>query len=133
MSARHLALSQACGMTADQANALLAQLDEYGWEIRRKPEPRGAARKPADTVPAGLAFEMAHLAAKRACMAELGPRWHLVPGASQWISVPPKLRNYRFTRADGTQSVPIRNPRDYRAPAPRYWPGGTIPDGVTIA
>ena len=128
MSARHLAFAKA-QLAPEMEAAILQLIDAAGFEIKRKPAPRKAAY----AIPAGLAFEQAHLAAKRAAWSELGPRWNLVPGASQWISVPPKLRNYRFTRTDGTQSVPIKNPRDYRAPAPRYWPDGRIPDGVTIA
>lgn len=120
--------AQTVGMqlSADDAAVILASLAEAGYEIRRKPAPRGSA----DGEPAGQRFEAAHLAAKLAATAELGPSWHLVPGASQWITLPPRLAAFKFRRSDGTLSVPIRCPRDHRAPHPRYWPGGTLPAGV---
>lgn len=116
-------------ISADDAAEIIRSLADAGYEIRRKPVPRGNAT----AEPAGLAFERAHLAAKRAAWSELGPRWHLVAGESQWISLPPRLRSYRFRRSDGTESVRISNPRDYRAPAPRFWPDGRLPAGVETA
>lgn len=116
-------------LSAADAAVIIASLAEAGYEIRRKAAPRAA--KAVDAIPPGLAFALAHDCAKRAALAELGERWYLVPGATIGITIPPRLATYRFRRKDGSLSIPIRNRRDYRAPAPRFWPGGQLPAGAT--
>lgn len=106
------------------AEAIIAALAAAGLRIAPMPARRSGNR--------ALAFHEAFQAAKRAASAELGARWSFVPGQSQWITLPSSLANYRFTRSDGTDSVTIHNPRDYRAPASRFWPGARIPDGAIV-
>lgn len=89
------------------------------------PKTRRARKAAAMT---GEAFFDARMAACRAVAAEHGERWDLVPGASQWASIPSKLRSFKTAR--GTT---IKCRADARLPAARYWPGGVLPDGVTVA
>jgi hypothetical protein len=63
-----------------------------------------------------------------AVAADVGTHWHLVAGASQWCSIPSKLRS--FTTARGTR---IKAKPDARLPAAQYWPGGEMPAGVIAA
>ena len=117
----------AINATEELSDAILQLLDLQGYEIRRKAARRGKVDKPA-----GQAFAETLSAACRAAAADLGPRWDLQPGCSQMITLPARLATYRFRRPDGSLSVPIKAPRDRRAPAARYWPGGAIPDGVYV-
>lgn len=101
-----------------------------------------AAPKPAAVVPlkptrratrarvtmSGEDFFDARMIACRAIAAEHGEHWHLIEGASQWCNIPSKLRSFKTAR--GTT---IKSRADARLPAAKYWPAGTLPEGVTVA
>ncbi len=97
----------------------------------RRTRAKKAAQAPASEA-AGLIFERLLVQAKGIASWHAGNRWDIVPGASQWVSIPTKLAHYKFKRADGSTSMTIKNRREFRAPAPCYWPNGVLPDGVTV-
>lgn len=80
-----------------------------------------------DGLQPGEAFVRGLRAARLAMVADVGERWHVVPGASTWCHLPTRLASYKTER--GTR---ISNPRDMRIPAARYWPGGVHPAGVEL-
>lgn len=57
-----------------------------------------------------------------------GQAWHLVPGATHWCRLASRLRSFRTPR--GTL---IKSRADARLPAPQYWPGGVLPEGVGVS
>lgn len=87
--------------------------------------------KLAKVTMSGEAFFDARMSACRAVAAEHGEHWHLVEGASQWCSIPSKLRSFVYTSARGSTRIKCR--ADARLPAARYWPAGALPDGVIVA
>ena len=96
-------------------------LEAAGYVVRKKAPPKAQP----------LQFFAALEEAKRAAVSSLGKGWHLVPGHSHWITIPPATANYHFVRKDGSRSLLIHNPRDYRVPVAKYWPGGMIPPNAT--
>lgn len=116
-------------MTTKTASALAALVSWYdgGAEPNALPALIASARiassqKGAPKSSGGENFERALHAAKCSARAALGPQWHLVPDASQWINIPGSLATYKTAR--GTH---IKMPHDHRAPAARFWPGEVLP------
>ena len=110
-------------MCAPEDSAYVAEvaraMAEAGYELRKLPRPK-SAKSPAE--------HDAFIAAKRTATERCG-RWDLRSDCV-WLDLPPRLRNFKFKRADGSLSVQIRNRRDHKAPAARYWPNGIIPSEV---
>lgn len=79
----------------------------------------------------GEEFFDARMVACRAVAADVGPNWHLVEGASHWCAIPSKLRSFVYRSARGSVKIKCRG--DARMPAGRYWPSGTLPEGVSEA
>jgi hypothetical protein len=94
-----------------------------GQPIRKAP----AARKPAGSFKGYDDFVPAFNAARQAAIAELGERWYLVPGASQWARIPAP---WAACKVYGRVS---NAPRDRRLPAAQFWPSGTMPVGPEYA
>jgi len=68
-------------------------------------------------------FVPAFNAARQAAIAELGPRWYLVPGASIRARVPTA---WVACKVYGRTSTA---PRDQRFPAAQFWADGALPAG----
>ena len=85
------------------------------------------ARASAKSFKAWADFTPALMAARKAAVAALGERWHLVPGASVWARVPTAWVSCKvFARSSVT-------PRDIRMPAAKFWPAGALPIGAEYA
>jgi hypothetical protein len=88
--------------------------------------------KPSKAKPAQLGaadFWSLHSAAVRAIVAEHGAAWQCNrPDQTVLVSLPARLCSYV-----GPLGGRIRWRRDHRMPAPAYWPGGRLPDGVEAA
>jgi hypothetical protein len=90
-----------------------------------------AAPKPAKAPKAigALAFWAAHGEAVASIIRRYGPGWKCKapPGQTVLATLSPGLRSCKSQR--GTL---LRWGKDHRLPTPAYWPGGTLPVGVTV-
>lgn len=93
----------------------------------RKAPRKAAARGVKPAMLSGEAFFEARGAACRAAAAEVGANWHLIEGASHWATIPPKMRKFVTARGSVCKAKP-----DARLPAPRYWAGGVVPEGIVL-
>ncbi len=110
-------------------------LNYHGPTSIKPDKPKGrkprVARVTKPTTMTGEEFFDARMVACRAVAADVGPNWHLIEGASHWCAIPSKLRSFVYRSARG--SVKIKCHADARMPAGRYWPTGTLPEGVIEA
>lgn len=91
--------------------------------VARQPRPRKVSIAGKIDAPS---FWGMHKAAVRAIAAEHGAAWYCdAPHATVEVTVPARLRSYV-----GPLGGRITWRRDWRMPAPRYWPGETLPPGV---
>lgn len=73
------------------------------------------------------AFFDAFQTARRNVSAVIGDRW-VTLGYAQWATVPVGMRSFK-----GPKGSKISLPKDIRCPPAQYWPGGRIPEGLTMA
>lgn len=91
--------------------------------VAKQPRPRKVSI--AGKIDAPSFWDM-HRTAVRAIATEHGAAWYCdAPHATVEVTVPARLRSYV-----GPLGGRITWRRDWRMPAPRYWPGGTLPPGV---
>lgn len=123
--ARAAAVAANCQAMRDQAD----RMDNPAPVVRIVPARPAPARKPAKAKANSIGAEefwSLHSEAVRAIVAAHGLAWRSNrPEETIEATLPARLCSYV-----GPRGGRIRWRRDQRMPAPKYWPGGALPDGV---
>lgn len=120
-----VALQSMLGRRAVHYAGPLAEVQAHVGKIAAPRKAKAPAKPKRVALLSGGEFFDARMLASRAVAADVGAAWHLVEGASQWATIPSKMRSFRTARGTLCKAKP-----DARLPAARYWPGGVLPEGI---